>query len=138
MSRFARQATTTASLAPGAVRALAETSLNSTSAKRNNDIFTFRAAGNGARIRNLRAESSRNQVSLLILGSQTCVFRNPLTPRFRTGRLQRPYEGPPINRSSGVNKPPHGGPRGAPRGGRVTSILQRSLVRFARFLFDPN
>jgi hypothetical protein len=38
-----------------------------TNARRNSDIFASRTAGNGARIRNLHAESSRNQASLLIL-----------------------------------------------------------------------
>ena len=39
----------------------------STNARRNIDNFASLVPGNGARIRNLRAESSRNQVSLLIL-----------------------------------------------------------------------
>jgi hypothetical protein len=40
---------------------------NSTNAGRSIENVVFRAAVNGARIRNLHAESSRNQVSLLIL-----------------------------------------------------------------------
>jgi hypothetical protein len=49
------------------------------------------------------------------------------------------YEGPPVNNSPGVKKPPPGGPRGAPRkAGGVTSILKRSLGRFARKFSGPN
>jgi hypothetical protein len=40
---------------------------NSTNARRNIKQIAFRVAENGARIRNLHAESSRNQVSLLML-----------------------------------------------------------------------
>jgi hypothetical protein len=50
-----------------------------------------------------------------------------------------PYEGPSVNKSPGVNKPPPGRPRGAPRKtGSATSILKRSLARFARKFFGPN
>jgi hypothetical protein len=43
---------------------------NSTNVRQGMDNFDPRAAGNGTRIRNLRAESSRNQVSLLMLVSE--------------------------------------------------------------------
>jgi hypothetical protein len=59
---------------------------------------------------------------------------------FSSGRVvsrgpgwDRCYEGPPIKKKPGVNKPPPGAAGGAPRGaGSVTSILQRSLARFVR------
>jgi hypothetical protein len=49
------------------------------------------------------------------------------------------YEGPAIKKGPGVDKPPPGGPRGAPRKtGGATGILKRSLARSARTFFGPN
>jgi hypothetical protein len=48
---------------------------NNTNTRRNIEHFGFRAAGNGARIRNQRAESSRNQVSLLNFVHKHAILR---------------------------------------------------------------
>jgi hypothetical protein len=48
---------------------------NNTNAERNIEKVASRAAGNRARIRNLRAASSRNQVSLLILVHRHAISR---------------------------------------------------------------
>ena len=56
---------------------------NSTNARRKIENVAFRAAGNGARIRKLHAESFRNQVSLLISVHKHAISRaTPVgTPR---------------------------------------------------------
>jgi hypothetical protein len=51
-------------------------------------------------------------------------------------QMRNAYEGLPVNKSPGVNKPPPGGPRGG--AGSATSIFKRSLACFARNFFDPN
>ena len=56
---------------------------NSTNARRNIDNFAFRAEGNGARIRNLCGESSRNQVSLLILVHTNAISQAGVGDHFR-------------------------------------------------------
>jgi hypothetical protein len=56
---------------------------NNTNAKRKIKHFAFRTGANGGRIRNLRAESSRSQVSLLILILTNAISRAGVGDHFR-------------------------------------------------------
>jgi hypothetical protein len=85
---------------------------NSTNASRNIENVKFRAAGNGARIRNLRTESSRNHVSMLNLVHRNAISRampvgaprqghqsGPGSGQGATSVLQKQYREPPIANS---------------------------------------
>jgi hypothetical protein len=65
---------------------------DSTNARRNIEYFAFRAAAIGARIRDLCAESSRNQVSLLNLVRKNAISRG--TPVRARGRRTKAHPGP--------------------------------------------
>jgi hypothetical protein len=82
---------------------------NSTTARRSIEIVASRTPGNGARIRNLHAESSRNQVSLLILVHKHAISRatpagaprrghesGPGSGQGATSVLHKHYREPPI------------------------------------------
>jgi hypothetical protein len=73
---------------------------NSTNARRQIDNFVSRAAGNGARIRNLRAESFRNQVSVLIL-----VHKNAISPTTPVGAPRRGHQRAPGSGQAGSSIP---------------------------------
>jgi hypothetical protein len=65
---------------------------NSTNARRTIENVAFRAEGNGARIRNTRAESSRNQVSILMLVHKVSISR--ATPVEATDGGTKAHPGP--------------------------------------------
>jgi hypothetical protein len=87
---------------------------NNTNTRRNIENMVPRAARNGARIRNLEAESPRNQVSLLALVNKSTISEAVVGDHFRKPSRSRlevvPYEGPLVDRCL-INFPP-----GAPGG----------------------
>jgi hypothetical protein len=66
---------------------------NSTNAGRTIESIAFRVAVNGARNRNLRAESSRNQVLLLILVHKNAMLRATPVGASRRGHQHGPESG---------------------------------------------
>jgi hypothetical protein len=60
-----------------------KTTPNTTNARRNIENIASRAPGNGARNRSLRAESSRNQVSLQVLVDKAAISRAGVGDHFR-------------------------------------------------------
>jgi hypothetical protein len=66
---------------------------NSTNARRKIEHFAFRARANGARIRNLSAESSQNQVSVLISVHQNSISRATPVVAPRRGHQSAPGSG---------------------------------------------
>jgi hypothetical protein len=71
---------------------------NSTNARRKIGNVAFRAGANGARIRNLRAESSRNQVSLLML-----VHKHAISQATPVGAPRRRHQSAPGSGQAGFS-----------------------------------
>jgi hypothetical protein len=71
---------------------------NSTNTRQNIESVASRAAGNGARIRNLRAESSRNQVSSVML-----VHKNTISQATPVGAPRRGHQRAPRSGQTGFS-----------------------------------
>jgi hypothetical protein len=96
---------------------------NSTNARRKLEIFASRAAGNGARIRNHRAVSSRNEVSLLIVLHKNGISRAGVGNHFRKSfRCRLEF----VPRGSGA---PRRGHQSAPDSGQAGFSVQQKNYR---------